>query len=169
MNSQPEYHYTILPNSRSIRLIQLKAFPALFPLLQCNLVTVSIDELPAFEALSYVWGNPALSSEILISNAPLYITANCFDALKNLAPKLSDDKERLLWVDSICINQRDMSERNSQVSLMAEIYGGAERVVVWLGEGSKENDEVIEKLHVLQKHYGNESIDEVTRAKCEFP
>ena len=35
----------------------------------------------------------------------------------------------------ICINQNDIEERNSQVSLMHRIYEQAEEVLVWMGEG----------------------------------
>ena len=39
-----------------------------------------------------------------------------------------------LWVDAICINQADLTERGAQVSLMADIYQGAKKTIVWLGE-----------------------------------
>jgi hypothetical protein len=38
-------------------------------------------------------------------------------------------------VDANCINPGDVTERNSQVSLMARIYSLARQVVVWLGPG----------------------------------
>ena len=37
-----------------------------------------------------------------------------------------------LWIDQICINQEDISERNHQVELMGDIYGGCKQVLVWL-------------------------------------
>ncbi|RYP53835.1 hypothetical protein DL768_001286 [Monosporascus sp. mg162] len=40
----------------------------------------------------------------------------------------------VLWVDAICINQKDIAERNSQLTLMWTIYRRAEEVLVWLGE-----------------------------------
>lgn len=40
----------------------------------------------------------------------------------------------LLWVDSLCINQMDVSERSSQVQIMTEIYASAELVRIWLGK-----------------------------------
>jgi hypothetical protein len=46
----------------------------------------------------------------------------------------------MLWVDAICIDQGHVSERNHQVTQMGEIYAGAERVVVWLGEASSDSD-----------------------------
>jgi hypothetical protein len=36
-------------------------------------------------------------------------------------------------VDSICINQRDIPERNRQVRVMANIYSEASEVLIWLG------------------------------------
>jgi len=38
-----------------------------------------------------------------------------------------------LWVDAICINQKDKMEVSSQVSLMSFIYSRAQTVVAWLG------------------------------------
>ncbi|KAL1646498.1 hypothetical protein SLS61_007860 [Didymella pomorum] len=39
-----------------------------------------------------------------------------------------------IWVDAICINQGDRTEKSQQVSLMRDIYERASRTVVWLGE-----------------------------------
>ncbi|KAL6918229.1 hypothetical protein FSST1_009724 [Fusarium sambucinum] len=39
-----------------------------------------------------------------------------------------------LWIDAICINQDDIAERNSQVTMMSQIYGSAHGVLAWLGE-----------------------------------
>ncbi|KAH8896638.1 hypothetical protein GQ53DRAFT_778654 [Thozetella sp. PMI_491] len=46
------------------------------------------------------------------------------------------DKKRTIWIDAICINQADTSERNHQVSIIGDIYRGASQTVVWLGESS---------------------------------
>lgn len=45
------------------------------------------------------------------------------------------DRLRILWADAVCINQKDMEERGSQVGLMARIFSEASRVLVWLGHG----------------------------------
>jgi len=45
-----------------------------------------------------------------------------------------------IWVDSICINQKDLAERSSQVGLMRDIYEGSEEVVIWLGERGAYDD-----------------------------
>lgn len=41
--------------------------------------------------------------------------------------------KRRLWIDAICIDQEDTSERNAQVAIMSRIYSSAKRVIVWLG------------------------------------
>ena len=37
------------------------------------------------------------------------------------------------WIDSICIDQQDVLERNHQVGLMKNIYSDADFVIAWLG------------------------------------
>jgi hypothetical protein len=44
------------------------------------------------------------------------------------------DRDRVVWIDSICINQEDTDERNYQVALMCTIYSGAVECLVWIGE-----------------------------------
>ncbi|KAI1852878.1 hypothetical protein JX265_012906 [Neoarthrinium moseri] len=67
-----------------------------------------------------------------------------FPVTRNLAQALArmrfvDGKDRVLWVDAVCINQSSIDERNAQVLRMADIYGSASRVMVWLGESSTES------------------------------
>jgi hypothetical protein len=38
-----------------------------------------------------------------------------------------------IWIDAICIDQNNTSERNSQVQMMDKIYKGASTVLIWLG------------------------------------
>ena len=38
-----------------------------------------------------------------------------------------------LWIDAICIDQRDMDEKSTQVSMMGRIYNQAQKVIIWLG------------------------------------
>ncbi|KAK1831888.1 heterokaryon incompatibility protein-domain-containing protein [Podospora conica] len=41
---------------------------------------------------------------------------------------------RMVWVDSICINQDDIQEREAQVAKMAHIYSECRQAVVYLGD-----------------------------------
>lgn len=95
---------------------------------------------PAYEALSYTWASELPSATCSISDSSLNIEmelqGNLASALKHLRYK---DKDRVLWIDAICINQKDKTERDLQVKRMGSIYSYAQTVVVWLGperEGS---------------------------------
>jgi hypothetical protein len=88
-----------------------------------------------YEAVSYTWatisGDRRKDHVIFIDKSwnMLPITENCFDALRNCR---LEDKDRYLWIDSICINQSDVSERTHQVGLMRDIYSAANRVLIYL-------------------------------------
>jgi Heterokaryon incompatibility protein (HET) len=97
-----------------------------------------------YEALSYAWGDPNLTSEILVNGLPLSITRNLEHALRSLRQdSAKDGAARTLWVDAICIDQSHVLERNHQVAQMDKIYAGAERVVIWLGDSSDDSDMAI--------------------------
>ena len=45
-----------------------------------------------------------------------------------------------LWVDAVCINQKEPEEQSSQVAMMADIYSKAWGTLIWLGEGQYGDD-----------------------------
>jgi hypothetical protein len=51
-------------------------------------------------ALSYVWGDPALSRLIRVDGETMYITAPLDSALRHLR---DTDRTRLVWADAICL------------------------------------------------------------------
>jgi hypothetical protein len=44
-------------------------------------------------------------------------------------------KARVIWIDTLSINQNDIPEKNQQVMLMGKIYSNCRKVVMWLGDG----------------------------------
>ena len=98
----------------------------------CHLKIVSLEAPGEYEALSYAWGGSFDDREdIEINGLDRDVGHNLAQALRHL--RLAD-KERVLWVDALCINQDDVSERTEQVRLMRDIYRSARRTVVWLGD-----------------------------------
>ncbi|KAK3361516.1 heterokaryon incompatibility protein-domain-containing protein [Lasiosphaeria ovina] len=85
-----------------------------------------------YKALSYVWGEPRLTDAILIDGKKLAITESLGAALRRLRPPTGRPALRI-WIDQICINQRDTVERNKQVRLMHAIFRAASQILVWLG------------------------------------
>ncbi|KAF5334073.1 hypothetical protein D9758_017662 [Tetrapyrgos nigripes] len=128
---------------RAIRLLQiLPADPD--EQLECQLIEVSLDALPTYEALSYVWGDANPRESILCNDQAMEITRSLAQALRKLRPfkgeevddrlaTVSNISARVVWADAICINQDDIPERNHQVQLMRDISSNAARVMVWLG------------------------------------
>ncbi|PMD45987.1 HET-domain-containing protein, partial [Hyaloscypha variabilis F] len=102
-----------------------------------------------YEALSYTWETTEKSAQITVNGCTMQVTSNLYSALQHLRLEAVD---RVLWVDAICINQENMEERRHQVQLMSQIYKEAERVLVWLGEGTEESDllmDVMKQLHEI--------------------
>jgi hypothetical protein len=93
---------------------------------------------PAFEALSYAWGSDS-SHHVVYVDSPTAegVSPMTISIRKNLANALNHlrytDRDRVLWIDAICINQHDLQERGLEVPRMTDIYKYAKHVVVWLG------------------------------------
>ncbi|KAL7941125.1 heterokaryon incompatibility domain-containing protein [Trichoderma barbatum] len=97
---------------------------------ECTLQHTHIRSKLRFDALSYVWGGPAVTNEIACNNRRRKVGRNLYDALERLR---LPDQDRVLWIDALCINQSDNKEKTQQVRLMGEIYSKARRVLIWLG------------------------------------
>jgi Heterokaryon incompatibility protein (HET) len=70
---------------------------------------------------------------LFVNEHPLEVTENCLFALNELRREsIAQLKTCTIWVDAICINQKDLNERSQQVALMTKIYGGAKNLIIWL-------------------------------------
>lgn len=121
------YDKPVLP--RHIRLIRFIKNPV--PALKTGFIElfeVSLDEAPAYEALSHRWSTGQPSRSINCNGKSLTITLNLHEALMRL-----NILDRLLWVDAICINQDDVVEKGEQVAMMSGYT--ARRSVSWCGSG----------------------------------
>jgi hypothetical protein len=93
-----------------------------------------------------MWGSNANSRNIDICGKSYEIGHNLWLALLELR---LGDRERIMWIDAICINQEDSSERNHQVGQMSLIYSQALMVIVWLGPETEDSHEAIPFLKKL--------------------
>ncbi|KAE9366699.1 HET-domain-containing protein [Stipitochalara longipes BDJ] len=120
-------------NRHEIRI--LKLLPGRWSdIIQCQMSHVVLDENPDYAALSYVWGDPLLTHEILVNGILYSITTNLYLALRRLRRV---DAACIIWVDAVCINQADIEEKTQQVSIMGEIYKTSREVLIWLGDCTK--------------------------------
>jgi tetratricopeptide (TPR) repeat protein len=138
--------YQPLNEGRSeIRLIEILSDDG-DAIVQCRLSISSVEDNATFAALSYVWGDPKTTEEIVLNDELFPATINLAAALKYVRAHWCNNfpdrnpKAFRLWVDAICINQKDPNERSSQIDLMRDIYSKAELVLSWLGHGIDEID-----------------------------
>jgi len=112
-----------------------------------------------FDALSYVWGTGSKSSSIHINGAALAITESLSSFLRRLR---SAAESCVLWADAICINQDDIEEKGCQISLMADIYSTANRVLIDLGEDSADSALALDLLgRFWRKHIWSGAISDL--------
>jgi len=116
----------------SIRLVSIKQSTNQDDPISCNLEHVKFADKPKYRALSYMWGDQAVKTEILLDGAPFQVGQNLWDAPHYLRHR-NDPNRMPLWIDAICINQGDVQERNRQLAMMKWIYFRAD-TVVWLGK-----------------------------------
>ncbi|KAF2877763.1 heterokaryon incompatibility, partial [Massariosphaeria phaeospora] len=127
--------------------------------------TVSLGAIEdQYFALSYAWGDAKDRKPIAINGHERMVTVNLEAFLhewRNGAvledrPEMYDTS---FWIDAICINQEDMSERASQVNLMSKIYPSAKAAMCWLGQGSRSCEHGLEAIVRLGEHFYLEDDD----------
>ncbi|GCB17448.1 heterokaryon incompatibility protein 6, OR allele [Aspergillus awamori] len=112
----------------------------------------SLDEKRDYAALSYSWGDGSADHHIYLlpegtdrieDSLSLPIRENLFCALHRLRRK---DQNVTLWVDALCIDQENNTEKTRQLGCMVDIYHQARMVYVWLGEsdGEGRSDEAMD-------------------------
>jgi hypothetical protein len=132
-----EYQYRRLNYTlgQEIRLIELLPTDKLSDAVRCRMHHVNLEDDPAYEAVSYTWATeggdarPCRYVQFADGNGSITVTQNCEAALRRLRKR---GCSRHLWVDAICIDQTNTSERNHQVGLMDKIFSRAWRVMMCL-------------------------------------
>lgn len=89
-------------------------------------------------------GNENSSSHIYVNGNRIAITQNLYDALVELRHR----EYSLVWVDMLCIDQRNSLEQAVQIQQMTLTYSRAYKVVAWLG---KEDEDFLEISRILKQ------------------
>jgi hypothetical protein len=97
----------------------------------------------------------------------ILVTMNCYSAIKRVRRGIV--KPRTIWVDSICINQEHINERNHQLSLMTRIYQDATCVIVYLGESADCSDEAMDWIKEIDSPSDNTARRSGKRDSSLFP
>ena len=121
--------------THEFRLLELQPSELFGPIIgpiRCTLRTYSFDSKPpAYTALSYTWGSASIFNVILLNGVPFIVGYNLWSFLKEM--RSQRQYHVYYWIDAICINQKNVLERNDQVQIMRRIYSTATSVSIWLG------------------------------------
>jgi hypothetical protein len=163
-SAPPLFSYSRLQFPNSLRLVKLKVGS-----LDSNDVDVELVEIPPdhlephshqvphgkqeghrvldmpkqhepYEAVSWCWGTQQWDTPIRVHQGErvftYLISPNLHSALKAFR---YEDRVRTLWIDAISIDQKNSNEKNHQVPMMTHIYGSAQSVLIWLGDGDEKS------------------------------
>ncbi|TRX90855.1 hypothetical protein FHL15_008259 [Xylaria flabelliformis] len=140
-------HDPLDATERSFRLLRLKRGTG--QEIQCELIPTSFgNNQLQYEAVSYTWGPDFKSATININGKRLPVTFNQHLILHDLR---SSEIDRILWIDAICIDQRNELEKGHQVQQMREIFSSAERVLFCVGRPTDLTDLLMNSLRELQR------------------
>jgi hypothetical protein len=136
------YQYLYLMRPGHVRLLKI---PPRFRLISFpfrndayfEMIEVPLTQAAPYEAISYVWGSSATQQKVYINGCYMFATENAHQALNAMRAALW--RTRVVWIDSICINQSNDDEKAVQVALMREVFGRAKRVVGFLGGTSNQS------------------------------
>ena len=160
----PGFQYSRLPEN-NIRLLRIKSIgnPPI-----CELYDAPLNDDLRFRAISYAWGSDELTHRIKCNDMIMNVTESVADMFSSIAiSALCVDMP--IWVDAVCINQRDESEKAVQVRMMGSLYSRAEEVIVWLGPASDDSDYAMKQLNDWSSNETFLTADSLTKLLSDRP
>ncbi|CAO2653524.1 Nn.00g029350.m01.CDS01 [Neocucurbitaria sp. VM-36] len=150
-----EFEHALLTQEKtSIRLIKISQDLSKDHLIQCRVIHATLpppfipsdedldeaslvelederyEALPSYSCVSYTWGDPLERYAIRLNDKLFYVRSNLWEFLSMATSQLYDT---FLWIDALCIDQNNTTERNHQVQQMGNIFTKAKTVLAWLG------------------------------------
>ncbi|KAE9989441.1 hypothetical protein Vi05172_g6960 [Venturia inaequalis] len=127
------YIYSPLQSNRVIRLLSVRrpSVDGIVGDFYYQLITMSLDDPVPYETVSYCWGDHERKYRInLMDGSFLMVTQSLGSELAGIS---SHSKTGYLWIDQMCIDQANLTERSQQVKVMGDVYASGLRVLVSLG------------------------------------
>jgi hypothetical protein len=119
------------PARHEIRLLRIHPGKDASDLIELTVYHTTIERAGDYLALSYAWGaNPESKRPVVLNGTDFAVAENLHSALQHIR---LPEEELTIWIDAICINQDDTTEREGQVRQMRDIFGRAKEVLAWIG------------------------------------
>lgn len=145
MTQQYDYRYIETGSIRLLRIIAVK------PEIILHVQHAPLDSKPVYNALSYTWGKPLFTERVRLDSGYLNVTPSLHHCLTCLEEYVGAN----IWIDAICINQKDNEEKSRQVQQMARVYDEAAKVLCWIGPEADQSDNGLRGVNT----YGKEAAD----------
>lgn len=140
------------PIQQEIRILRILPAADGAPI-ACEILHTFLNDPRGYIAISYAWGDAEDTSSIALDGYEFPVTVNLWQALERLR---STVVAVIVWADAVCINQRNVEERNLQVKAMAKVYSMAYEVAIWLGPEREDSNLA---MVLLQKITGYSTND----------
>lgn len=135
-NAGSSFDRTLRPDE--IRLVRISehGIDGAKGIIRCTTCIVPRHRKTEYTAVSYTWGSPiALDRRyrIKLDDREILLSKNLWRFLEHGRDARRALPSGWLWIDALSIDQHSPWERSHQVQKMAEIFGDADEVLVWLG------------------------------------
>lgn len=150
MNQTTNYFSTLKPLDQSgaqIRLLTIHAAQQSDAPIECTVFVASLLDQDTHATLSYTWGDPSVTSPIFVNGVEENVALNLKAALRRL--RNTGAAEKPLWIDALCINQKDIQDKNVQIMCMPKIYENAYLTLVWLGEEEQDSKSAMKNIRLV--------------------
>lgn len=142
-NRKKSIYEGLLTGPGEFRLLQIEPAKDCTAQIIARLYKTSLDDDPAYEAVSYRWEQTSNSHSIMVNGIEFPVPSNVLSLLSEFR-RQSFPSSPVFWVDSVCIDQSCTLDRNKQVQLMGQIYSKAGLVRMWIGTESDLADQAFE-------------------------
>ncbi|KAK7980239.1 hypothetical protein PG989_012696 [Apiospora arundinis] len=115
-----------------------------------QLQTFSLDSHPEYVTILYCWSDPTPCHTVLIDGKELRIARSAATILE-LMSSITTSESRMIWIDALCIDQLNFTERAHQVPLMSRIYPQGTRNIIYLGVGDPLSSRGMDNMREIAK------------------
>jgi hypothetical protein len=130
--ARPRFEHSPLDlKTPSIRLVRIFPDLSFYGHVQLEMRHATTED--TYVCLSYVWGEEHTLRWIRLGGRLFQVRQNLHAFLWS-AIKKPHIRSEWLWIDALCIDQSNNSERSHQVQQMGHIFSHAAKVISWLGD-----------------------------------
>lgn len=151
-SASPRTHvrHSRLPDDKKyIRLLEiLHAERSDTTKVRCEISAWPVDRAPSYHAISYAWGDARETSVIIVNDQEMQVGQNCQYALRQAH---CHGGSRYHWVDAICVDQANLTEKSKQVAMMGDVYRRAGHVLACVGGHADDSPLLCRKIRKQQR------------------